>query len=166
MVKSSLEQRIIDALEPAAATHGIDVIDVEVTGATKAPCIRIRLDNLDGTPISLDEVTAQNAWVNKLVEDLDPIAGPYTLEVSSPGMARPLRRPADFKRFEGEAVELTTTATEGRRKFKGSIQAATDTEVTLTLNDGTDIQTTIPYSEIKKCVLKPVYDFTPKKEGK
>ncbi len=118
MVKSKLEQDIIDALEEQAVLHGIveeqavlhgiDVVDVEVVGATKAPCIRVRLDKLEGDPINLDEVTAQTDWVSDTVDALDPIATAYTLEVSSPGMKRPLRRPSDFARFQGEEVELTT----------------------------------------------------------
>lgn len=102
MVKSKVEQDIIDALEARAAEHGIDIVDVEVVGATKAPCVRVRLDKLEGDPINLDEVTAQTAWVSETVEALDPISSAYTLEVSSPGMKRPLRRPSDFARFVGE----------------------------------------------------------------
>lgn len=164
MVKSALEQQIIDALEAVAGEHGIDVVDVEVVGATKAPCVRVRIDRADGEAISLDEVTAQSKWVSDTVEELDPISGSYTLEVSSPGMARPLRRPQDFIRFAGSDVELTTTATEGRRKFKGSIASADDAGVTLSL-DGDEI-VTIPHDEIKKCTLKPVYDFKGGKGGK
>ncbi len=164
MVKSALEQQIIDALEAVAGEHGIDVVDVEVVGATKAPCVRVRIDRADGEAISLDEVTAQSKWVSDTVEELDPISGSYTLEVSSPGMARPLRRPQDFIRFAGSDVELTTTATEGRRKFKGSIASADDAGVTLAL-DG-DETVTIPHDEIKKCTLKPVYDFKGGKGGK
>ena len=164
MVKSATEQKIIDALEKAAP-EGIDVVDVELVGATKAPCVRVRLDNLDGDPITLDEVTAQSRWVSDAVEALDPVAGSYTLEVSSPGMARPLRRPSDFARFAGERVELTTTATEGRRKYKGAIARADETSVTLELPDGGG-EATIAFDDVKKCVLKPEYDFKPKKEGK
>ena len=130
MVKSKLEQDIIDALEESAGLHGIDIVDVEVVGATKAPCIRVRLDKLEGDPINLDEVTAQTAWVSDTVEALDPISSAYTLEVSSPGMKRPLRRPSDFARFEGEDA------------------------------------VTISYDDVKKCTLKPVFDFKGVKEGK
>ncbi|MBM6906610.1 ribosome maturation factor RimP [Collinsella tanakaei] len=157
MVKSKLEQDIIDALEAVAPEHGIDIVDVEIVGATKAPCVRVRIDRLDGEGISLDEVTAQNAWVSDAVEKLDPISGSYTLEVSSPGMARPLRRPSDFERYIGSAVELVTTATEGRRKFKGTIAATDEQAVTLELEDGE--QVSIPHGDMKKCALKPVYDF-------
>lgn len=164
MVKSKLEQDIIDALEARAAEHGIDVVDVEIVGATKAPCIRVRLDKLEGDPINLDEVTAQTAWVSDTVEALDPISGSYTLEVSSPGMKRPLRRPSDFVRFQGEEVELTTTAMEGRRSYKGVIAAADDASVTIQ-PEGEDAAT-ISYDDVKKCTLKPVYDFKGVKEGK
>ena len=164
MVKSKLEQDIIDALEARAAEHGIDVVDVEIVGATKAPCVRVRLDKLEGDPINLDEVTAQTAWVSDTVETLDPISGSYTLEVSSPGMKRPLRRPSDFVRFQGEEVELTTTAMEGRRSYKGVIAAADDASVTIH-PEGEDAAT-ISYDDVKKCTLKPVYDFKGVKEGK
>lgn len=157
MVKSKLEQDIIDALEAVAPEHGIDIVDVEIVGATKAPCVRVRIDRLDGEGISLDEVTAQNAWVSDAVEKLDPVSGSYTLEVSSPGMARPLRRPSDFERYIGSAVELVTTATEGRRKFKGTIATTDEQAVTLELEDGE--QVSIPHGDVKKCALKPVYDF-------
>lgn len=164
MVKSKLEQDIIDALEARAAEHGIDVVDVEIVGATKAPCVRVRLDKLEGDPINLDEVTAQTAWVSDTVEALDPISGSYTLEVSSPGMKRPLRRPSDFVRFQGEEVELTTTAMEGRRSYKGVIAAADDASVTIQ-PEGEDAAT-ISYDDVKKCTLKPVYDFKGVEEGK
>lgn len=163
MVKSKTEQLIIDELERLAPTHGVDIVDVEITGATKAPCVRVRLEGEGGASLSLDEVCAQTAWVSDAVEALDPIASPYTLEVSSPGLDRPLRRPSDFMRFQGETCELTTTATEGRRRFKGVIAAATDTSATLELEDGEHLE--LSYDDIKKCTLKPVFDFK-QKEGK
>ena len=79
-------------------------------------------------------------------------------------MARPLRRPCDFARFVGENCELTSTATEGRRKYAGKIAAATETNVTLELEDGESV--TLDFSDVKKCKLKPPYDFKPAKEGK
>ena len=168
MVKSKLEQDIIDALEAQAPAHGIDIVDVDVTGATKAPCVRVRIDRLDGEPISLDEVSANTGWVSDAVEALDPVTGSYTLEVSSPGMKRPLRRPADFARYTGSEVELTTTATEGRRSYKGVIAAVTDTDVTLTLPEGDSDgeSVTLAFNDVKKVTLKPVYDFKGTKEGK
>lgn len=163
MVKSKQEQAIIDALEQRAAEHGVDIVDVEITGATKAPCVRVRLEGAEGDALSLDEVTAHTAWVSEVVEAIDPVPGSYTLEVSTPGIDRPLRRPRDFVRFCGERCELTTTATEGRRRYKGVIAEADDEALTIELEDGA--RERISYDDVKKCTLKPVIDFK-REEGK
>ena len=150
MVKTKTEQAIIDALEAVAPQHDVDIVDVELVGATKAPCVRVRIEGAEGQSLSLNDVTANTKWVGDVIEELDPISSSYTLEVSSPGMARPLRRPSDFARFVGENCELTSTATE--------------TDVTLELEDGESV--TLDFSDVKKCKLKPTYDFKPAKEGK
>ena len=155
---------LIDALEAVAPQHDVDIVDVELVGATKAPCVRVRIEGAEGQSLSLNDVTANTKWVGDVIEELDPISSSYTLEVSSPGMARPLRRPSDFARFVGENCELTSTATEGRRKYTGKIAAATETNVTLELEDGESV--TLDFSDVKKCKLKPTYDFKPAKEGK
>ena len=157
MVKTKTEQAIIDALEAVAPQHDVDIVDVELVGATKAPCVRVRIEGAEGQSLSLNDV-------GDVIEELDPISSSYTLEVSSPGMARPLRRPCDFARFVGENCELTSTATEGRRKYAGKIAAATETDVTLELENGESV--TLDFSDVKKCKLKPTYDFKPAKEGK
>ena len=150
MVKTKTEQAIIDALEAVAPQHDVDIVDVELVGATKAPCVRVRIEGAEGQSLSLNDVTANTKWVGDVIEELDPISSSYTLEVSSPGMARPLRRPSDFARFVGENCELTSTATEAN--------------VTLELEDGESV--TLDFSDVKKCKLKPTYDFKPAKEGK
>lgn len=163
MVKSKQEQLIIDELEKLAPEHGVDIVDVELAGAIKAPCVRVRIEGAEGEPLSLDEVTAHTAWVSEVVEAIDPVSGSYTLEVSTPGIDRPLRRPSDFQRFVGERCELTTIATEGRRRFKGAIMAADEDAVTLELEGEEPVR--ILYTDVKKCTLKPVIDFG-RKEGK
>ncbi len=164
MVKTKTEQAIIDALEAVAPEHDIDIVDVELVGATKAPCVRVRIEGAEGQSLSLNDVTANTKWVGDVIEKLDPISSSYTLEVSSPGMARPLRRPRDFARFTGEECELTSTATEGRRKYTGKIAEATESSVTLELDGGETV--TLDFDDVKKCKLKPTYDFKPAKEGK
>ena len=84
------QSQILEALERAAGTHGV--------GATKAPTVRVRIDWLDESrdPITLDDVSAQTGWVSDAIDELDPFPGSFTLEVSSPGLARPLRRARDF----------------------------------------------------------------------
>ena len=106
MASTDIERELLAALEAAAPEHGIDVVDVEVVGASKAPVVRVRLDHADESlpTITLDEVTAQSDWVNAVIDEKDPFPGSYTLEISSPGLSRPLRRAHDFERFAGEDV--------------------------------------------------------------
>ena len=129
---------ILEALEVAGAAHGVDVVDVEVVGATKAPTVRVRLDWSDegkGT-ISLDDVAAQTEWVSDVIDVVDPFPGSFTLEVSSPGLDRPLRRERDFVRFAGEQVALTTTAMEGRKRSSGKLVGVREGQVVLDTDEG------------------------------
>lgn len=157
MPKEGAEKGIISALEAKAAEHGIDIVDVEVVGATKNPCVRVRIDHADedAPTISLDEVTAETGWISEAIDELDPFPAAFTLEVSSPGLDRPLRRERDFARFAGSEVNLSTTATEGRRKFCGTLEGVEDGSVVLTC-DGERVA--IALEDVKKCKVKP--DFS------
>lgn len=157
MAQTAQEKQIVEALEAVAAAHGIDIVDVEVVGAKRAPIVRVRIDHADEElpTISLDEVAAQSEWVNAVLDELDPIPDSYMLEISSPGMARPLRKPRDFERFAGETVQLTTTATEGRRKFTGELLGLTDGIVRLSCDGETH---EIAFDEVKTCKIKPRFD--------
>ncbi|WP_417230666.1 ribosome maturation factor RimP [Thermophilibacter sp.] len=157
MPKSGIEQEIIDALEPRAAERGIDVVDVEVVGATKAPCVCVRIDHADESlaTISLDEVTAETEWISAALDELDPIPSSFTLEVSSPGMARPLRKPRDFERFAGETVAVSLAPGEGRRRYTGVLLGIEGGTVALEV-DGERVE--LPFDDIRKCTIKP--DFS------
>ncbi|HIY78838.1 MAG TPA: ribosome maturation factor RimP [Candidatus Olsenella excrementavium] len=154
MPKSGIEQQIIDALEPTAAERGIDVVDVEVVGATKAPCVRVRIDHADesASTITLDEVTEETEWISAALDELDPIPSSFTLEVSSPGMARPLRKERDFVRFAGETVQLSLVPGEGRRRYTGTLLGIEDGVVALEV-DGERVE--LPFDDIRKCTIKP-----------
>ena len=157
MPKEGAEKGIIAALEAKGAEHGIDIVDVEVVGATKNPCVRVRIDHADeqAPTITLDEVTAETGWISDAIDELDPFPAAFTLEVSSPGLDRPLRRERDFVRFAGSDVSLSTTATEGRRKFSGRLEGVEDGRVFLTC-DAERIE--VPLDEVKKCKVRP--DFS------
>ena len=161
MPKLGLEQQIIDALEPIAQTRGIDVVDVEVVGASKAPCVRVRIDHAseDAPTISLDEVAEETAWISDALDELDPIPSSFTLEVSSPGMARPLRKPRDFARFAGQTVAASLVPGEGRRRFTGrllGIEGEPGSETVALECDGERVE--LALRDIRKCTIKP--DFS------
>ena len=148
---------VLTALEDKAAAHEVDIVDVEVAGAAAAPIVRVRIDHADEDlpTITLDEVTTETDWISETLDELDPLPGAYTLEVSSPGMDRPLRRPRDFERFAGEQVQVVTTATEGRRRFSGRLEGFADGKIRLTTDEG---ECDIPFEEIKTAKIKPDYD--------
>ena len=157
MAVTPQEKQIVEALEAVAAAHGIDVVDVEVVGAKRAPIVRVRIDHADESlpTISLDEVSAQSDWVNEVLDALDPIPDSYMLEISSPGLARPLRKAHDFERFAGQTVQLATTATEGRRKYTGELLGLEEGNVRIACDGETF---TIPFDEVKTCKIKPRFD--------
>lgn len=157
MPKTGIEQQIIDALEARAAERGVDVVDVEVVGATKAPCVRVRIDHADETlpTITLDEVTEETGWISDALDELDPIPSSFTLEVSSPGIDRPLRKERDFERFAGQTVVVSLVPGEGRRRYTGTLLGIEAGTVALEV-DGERVE--LPFDDIRKCTIKP--DFS------
>lgn len=158
MADEALRQQILDALEGAAPAHGADIVDVQVLGPARSPVVEVRVDHADAEAptITLDEVAAHGAWIGELLDALDPIPGSYTLEVSSPGMARPLRRPKDFERFAGSEVQLKTNASEGRRSYTGRLLGMRDGRVAVAADDG---EHEFDLAEVRSCTVRPTYDI-------
>ena len=154
-----LRNQLLGLLEPMAAERGIDVVDVEVVGSQRQPTVRVRIDHADedADPITLDEVSAETSWISDALDEADPIEGSFTLEVSSPGLSRPLRRAHDFERFAGERLSLNTTATEGRRRYTGILDGIEDGVVSITCDEGSF---SFALNEIKSCNIKPDFDAT------
>ena len=152
-----LRNQLLGLLESMAAERGIDVVDVEVVGSQRQPTVRVRIDHADedADPITLDEVSAETAWISDALDEADPIEGSFTLEVSSPGLSRPLRRAHDFERFAGERISLSTTATEGRRRYTGILDGIEDGVVSITCDEGSF---SFALNEIKSCNTKPDFD--------
>lgn len=150
------ERSLLEALEPRAAEEGIEIVTVEVVGAKKAPTIRVFIDTPEG--VSFDQLASAQAWINKEMDELDPFPGAYTLEVSSPGIDRPLRTPEHFVRFAGEVAVISTVApVDGRSKWTGKLAGIDGDDVLLEV-DG--LEQRIAINEIKKAKLKGSIDFS------
>lgn len=150
------EQELLDALEPRASAEGVEVVTVQVVGAKKAPTIRVFIDTPAG--VSFDELAAAQAWINAIMDELDPFPGAYTLEVSSPGIDRPLRTAAHFARYVGEtAVVKMAHPVEGRSNFTGTIAAAGEGTVDLEVEGGT---VRLALADMKRAHLKGTVDFS------
>jgi ribosome maturation factor RimP len=130
---------IAQALAPAVSDLGLDLYDVELSGNGRARILRVMVDREGG--VDLDAIADATQAVSPLLDapPLDAvIAGPYALEVSSPGLERPLRTPAHYARAVGETVSIKTRAADGHgaQRVRGVVTAADDAGLELTLDDG------------------------------
>jgi ribosome maturation factor RimP len=131
---------IVQVLAPAVTDLGLDLYDVDVTGSGRARILRVMVDRDGG--VDLEAIAAATQAVSPLLDapPLDAvIPGPYALEVSSPGLERPLRTPTHFARAVGETISVKTRAGDdhGARRVRGVITQADDIGFELTLDDGT-----------------------------
>ena len=145
------EKSLLSALEPRAASEGVEIVTLEIVGSKKAPTIRVYIDAEGG--ISFDELARTQAWVGDVMDELDPFPGAYMLEVSSPGIDRPLRTPEHFARFAGETVTVKATG-----PIDGQLLGFEDGCV-IVAADGADTFR-IPYDNIKKARVKGTIDFS------
>ena len=146
-------------LEEQAAAHNVELVLAEFGGQKHAPLVRVYLDRDGG--IDIDTISAANAWISEVLDAQPELADRYTLEVSSPGIDRPLVRLGDFARFAGQNAKITTTEpVEGRSHFTGCLTGV-DGESVVMVVAGTMYR--IPHSAIRTARLRVEIDFN--KEG-
>jgi ribosome maturation factor RimP len=159
MPRNSLAERLTGLLEPTAVAHGLLLVNVEVSGAARTPLVRVFLDREGG--IDIETITASNAWIKEVLDALPETADTYSLEVSSPGIERTLRTPADFERFAGSQVKVTTDRiVEGRKHFTGTLNGLVDGAASIEV-DGTVYA--VPLDAMDTARLRVDIDFA--KEG-
>ena len=154
MTKNDLVARFTELLEPHAQEQGFELVAVELAGGRSAPVIRVLLDREKG--LTLDEVASANYWITQVLDEEDPIASPYTLEVSSPGVDRPLVKRHDFVRFVGSTANLKVQVEEKRKSWTGVLAGMDADDV---LIDVDDERVRVPFDTILKARLKGVVDF-------
>jgi ribosome maturation factor RimP len=134
IAKSAIDRRIAGLIEPLLAGMGFELVRIRVMGG-RTPTLQIMAQRPDGT-IEVDDCAAISTAVSALLDVEDPIAEAYTLEVSSPGIDRPLTRLADFDRWTGHEAKIETEELiDGRRRFKGQLAGTEGDEVLLALDD-------------------------------
>ena len=127
-------EKVREIVERVAASSGLEVVEVELRGGGKARMLRIVIDKLSG--VTHEDCANLSREVGTIfdVEDAVP-GGSYTLEVSSPGLDRKLVRPADYERFAGSRVKLTTLKpVNGNRHFEGRLESFQHGHLTLDLS--------------------------------
>jgi len=132
--------RVREIADRVAASSGLEVVEVEFLGGGGARMLRVFLDKLGASADPLTGVTHEDCAkfsreFGTILDVEDAVSGPYTLEVSSPGLDRRLIKAADFSRFVGSRVKLATRqAVENNRHFEGRLESFIDGRLTLDLS--------------------------------
>ncbi|PQA52323.1 ribosome maturation factor RimP [Amnimonas aquatica] len=153
MAISKKVEELTSLLEPAVVACGFELWGLEFFQQGRHSVLRLFIDTDRESGVGVDDCSAVSHQVSGVLDVEDPIAGEYTLEVSSPGWDRGLFKPSQYQRFVGEEANLRLNAPlQGRRRYKGAIQSADDTQVSL-LVDGVVVQ--IPFASVDKANIVP-----------
>ena len=146
----SSADNIVPIIEPSLAAMGYRLVRVAFLGARRAT-LQIMAERIDGAAMTVDDCSEISRSVSALLDVADPIAGAYMLEVSSPGIDRPLTRPEDYDRFAGfEARIELGQPLDGRKRFRGRILGRADDQVRLRSETG---EVRLPLAGITKAKL-------------
>ena len=135
-----LQRAVAELAAPIAAGLGVEVLEVVVKGQRGSRMVRLIVDADDLDPevlVGIDDIATLSRELEAALDEHDPIAGGYTLEVTSPGADRPLTRPRDFARNRGRTVRLELHApAQEQHEVVGELTAADVSTLTLTTDDG------------------------------
>jgi ribosome maturation factor RimP len=154
-MEAVVDQResILRAAESLLRDTDTEVVDVETAGSSRGLIVRVYVDRAEGVSVE-DCVRVSRALGDQLDAD-DVIPGRYVLEVSSPGIDRPLRRPGDFDRFAGEEAQVTTyEKIDGKHRHRGRLAGFDAGENAVLLEEEGGVRVSIPLSGIRKANLK------------
>ena len=151
IAKTAIDRRLADIIGPVIEGLGFELVRIRLMGG-KTRTLQIMVDRPDGG-IEVDECATCSTAISAVLDVEDPIEDNYILEVSSPGIDRPLTRPKDFIRFAGHRakIELVSPDAQGRRRYTVDIESANETSVTLALSKEESL--TIPYANIGEAKL-------------
>lgn len=127
MIPRELRQTVRELIEPSVQRLGYDLVAVEWVGDAQGPILRISIDNPNG--IHAKDCSTVSRFIEPLLDEADPIDRSYTLEVSSPGIERPVQRVQDFERFKGFRVRVRLEEGHPRRRYSGRIEGVDGDEV-------------------------------------
>jgi ribosome maturation factor RimP len=144
------QDSLVTLIEPTLSGMGYEVVRVVISGRDR-PVLQVMIERVDGAAITVDDCEAASRALSAKLDVEDAIASSYTLEVSSPGIDRPLVRPKDYQRFAGHVARVEARAPiAGRRRFTGRIVGADDTRLRIAVEEG---EVEIPFAEVARAKL-------------
>ncbi|MDR0555949.1 MAG: ribosome maturation factor RimP [Holosporaceae bacterium] len=154
-----MTEKIEAKIGPSLEYRGYEVVRTRIVGG-KNPQVTVDIDRLDSGPVTLEDCTNANHLISVILDVEDFIEGSYTLEVSSPGENRPLKKISDFERFCGRYAKVETIGLiSGRRKFHGKLLRVEQNlqNIVVYLREECDtglVEIGVLYSNIKKASVK------------
>ena len=152
-------ERIARIVADPLAGLGYELVRVQLSGG-RSPVVQIMVERSDRMAMTVDDCASVSRTLSAVLDVEDPIPGAYTLEVSSPGIDRPLTRLADFERFAGHLARIETQQpVEGRKRFKGTLLGVDGETVRLAMADAPadppppGATVALPYGEIVRAKL-------------
>lgn len=142
--------RIAQAIEPSLEAMGYRMVRVVITSGRR-PTLQVMAERLDNQPMTVEDCAQISHSVSAILDVADPIAGAYMLEISSPGIDRPLVRAEDYDRFSGfEARIELAQPIEGRRRFRGRLLGTSAENVRLATETG---EVRVPLADVVRAKL-------------
>jgi ribosome maturation factor RimP len=146
--------KIEELLAPAVADLGLELLGIDFNSGSHRALLRLYID-APGRPVAIEDCESVSREVSALLDVHDPIASQYTLEVSSPGLDRPLFKLDHYQRFIGEQIKVTLhLPIAGRRRFHGELLGVDGEDIRL-LQDG--VEQRLAHRDIQRARLVPDY---------
>jgi len=162
MTQKSVQEQLLDLLEPALEGLGYELVDLEYRREERGWVVRLFVDSEAG--VNLDDCVKVSREVGVLLEVEDPVPQAYNLEVSSPGMDRILKKPRDFERFVGQQVKLKTFESmdpdgrgHARKTFCGELLGFVDGQVKVMQQDAKGGEVMFSLEQIERANLDPQF---------
>ena len=150
-------------IEPALTDMGYELVRVSITGA-ETRTVQVMTERMDRTEMTVDDCEKISHTVSALLDVEDPFKGRWVLEVSSPGIDRPLVKLADYERFNGEEAKVELLGDiDGRKRFKGTLKGVQGTRISMDF-EGQDIS--FDFADVAKAKLTFKDETLDNKKGK
>jgi len=157
LLNADIEHSIVALCEPVLASLGFECVHLEFQGGSGKGILRIFIDHTDG--VTVNDCASASRQLEAVLDVEDVLNGAYTLEVSSPGLDRPLGRRSDFERYNGKSVQITTRSpVQGQRRWSGALAGVDGDDVLMTVDGSTIV---IPMADVKRANLKYEFDSQP-----
>lgn len=154
-----IETKLRDLLESGVHALGFEMVDAELVGHPRHPTLRVYIDGPEG--VVVDDCARVSRQLSAVLDVDNPLSGRFTLEVSSPGLDRPLVKLDDFRRFVGETVKIRLRhAVEGRKNFTGRLMDVAGERVVLEVGEapgGVKEQFQLEFADIDRARLVPKF---------